>query len=47
MVLRWTAAGFLQAEKGLRKLSGYRDLWMLQAALGRSDERVAMKAKAA
>lgn len=47
MALRWTAAGFLEAEKQLRKLSGYRDLWMLQAALGRADERVEVSRRAA
>lgn len=34
-VLRWTAAGFLQAEKSFRKIQGLKDLWMLKAALGR------------
>lgn len=35
MALRWTAAGFLEAEKSFRKIQGVKDLWILQAALGR------------
>ncbi len=35
MVLRWTAAGYLQAEKAFRRIQGFRDLWVLAAALGR------------
>ncbi len=33
MVLRWAAAAFLMTEKHFRKIQGYRDLWMLKAAL--------------
>jgi transposase-like protein len=33
MVLRWAAAAFLLTEKSFRKIQGYRDLWMLKAAL--------------
>jgi putative transposase len=33
MVLRWLAAAFLDAEQGFRRLMGYKDLWMLEAAL--------------
>jgi len=33
MVLRWAAAAFLMTEKSFRKIQGYRDLWMLKAAL--------------
>jgi hypothetical protein len=33
MVKRWAAAAFLHAENNFRKLMGYRDLWMLSAAL--------------
>ena len=32
-VLRWTAAAGLETEKHFRKIMGYRDLWMLEAAL--------------
>jgi transposase-like protein len=45
MVLRWAAAALLMTEKNFRRIMGYRDLWMLEAALGRktaaSQERVA------
>jgi hypothetical protein len=40
MVLRRAAAGFLEAEKGFRKIMEYRDLWVLKAVL---DERSAKK----
>ena len=33
MVLRWAAAALLMTEKHFRKIMGYRDLWMLKAAL--------------
>ena len=35
MVLRWAASGFLATEKNFRRLMGYRDLWILAAALDR------------
>lgn len=35
MALRWTAAGFLEAQKSFRKIQGVKDLWILKAALGR------------
>jgi len=35
MVLRWAAAAFLITESNFRRIMGYRDLWMLEAALGR------------
>ena len=34
-VLRWTAAGLLEAEKGFRRIKGYRQLPMLSEALSR------------
>jgi hypothetical protein len=37
---RWTATGFLEAEKHFRKISGANDLWILAAALHRSTENV-------
>lgn len=40
MALRWTAMGFLEAEKSFRKIQGVRDLWVLEAALGRKAKRV-------
>ena len=33
MVLRWAAAALLMTEKNFRRIMGYRDLWMLKAAL--------------
>lgn len=38
MALRWTASGFLEAEKNFRRLQGHRDLWVLAVALGRHVE---------
>lgn len=40
MALRWTAIGFLEAEKSFRKIQGVKDLWVLATALGRNDQRV-------
>jgi transposase-like protein len=34
MVIRWAATAFVAAEKKFRRMMGYRDLWMLSAALG-------------
>ena len=39
MVLRWVAASLLSAEQSFRRLSGYKDLWMLSAGLGRNEEK--------
>jgi hypothetical protein len=36
MALRWTATGFLEAEKSFRRLQGSKDLWILASALGRN-----------
>lgn len=36
MTLRWTASGFLEAEKSFRRLQGHRELWVLASALGRN-----------
>ena len=33
MVLRWAAAALLMTEQNFRKIMGYRDRWMLKAAL--------------
>jgi transposase-like protein len=44
MVLRWAAAGALETEKNFRRIIGFRDLWMLKAALDddqTSDEKAA------
>ena len=37
MVLRWAAAALLMTENNFRRIMGYRDLWMLKAALGRKE----------
>ncbi len=47
MALRWTATGFLEAEKSFRKIQGVKDLWVLATALGRNDTRVDATQKAA
>lgn len=47
MALRWTATGFLEAEKSFRKIQGHRQLWVLGAALGRSIKEIDVKARAA
>jgi transposase-like protein len=39
MVLRWTAAGVLEAERGFRKIVGFRGLPTLVAALRNHDTR--------
>jgi putative transposase len=36
MILRWTAAGVLEAEKQFRRIKGYRDLQLLRTALERT-----------
>jgi putative transposase len=40
MVLRWTAAGVIEAERGFRKLAGYRALPALVAALRTHDAQL-------
>jgi putative transposase len=47
MALRWSATGFLEAEKRFRKLIGHKDLWMLEVALGRRSAPVARRTQAA
>jgi putative transposase len=44
MVLRWAAAALLMTEKNFRRIMGYKDLWMLKAALGRNQESPKEKA---
>ena len=36
MVLRWAAAALLMTEQNFRRIMGYRDLWMLKAALNQN-----------
>ncbi len=45
MALRWAAAAFLETEKHFRRIMGYRDLWMLGAAL--AENQVTRKEKVA
>ncbi len=33
MVLRWAASAFAATEENFRRILGYRDIWMLKAAL--------------
>ena len=33
MVKRWAASSLLETEKSFRKIMGFRDMWMLDAAL--------------
>jgi transposase-like protein len=40
MVLRWAATAYLETEQHFRKIIGYRDLWMLQAALDEKEAQV-------
>jgi putative transposase len=40
MVLRWAASALLMTEQSFRKIMGYRDLWTLQAALGRNQPSI-------
>jgi hypothetical protein len=40
MALRWTATGFLEAEKSIRKIQGVKGLWVLATAHGRNEKRV-------
>jgi hypothetical protein len=40
MVLRWSAAGVLEAERSFRKIVGYRAMPMLVAALCAHDARI-------
>jgi putative transposase len=39
MVLRWAATAYLETEQHFRRIIGYRDLWILQAALGEKDSQ--------
>jgi len=41
MILRWAAAAYLETEKHFRRIMGYKELWILEAAL--RDEKEVMK----
>jgi hypothetical protein len=45
MVQRWAAASFLATEKNFRRIMGWKDLWQLEAILGRKagDQAVAQQ----
>jgi putative transposase len=49
MVLRWTASALLSIEKRMRRIMGYQQLWILEAALNELNEKksVAVKVKVA
>lgn len=38
MVLRWLAAAYIETEKHFRRIQGFKDLWMLDAALKQDDD---------
>jgi len=42
MMLRWVAAGVLEAVKGFRRLKGYADMPMLVAALHARDQQLGL-----
>ena len=44
MVLRWVAAGMLEAEKQFRRINGYRDLHLLRRALEENQQADAARA---
>jgi transposase-like protein len=44
MILRWTAAGILKTAESFRKIMGYQDLWMLEAALQPEARKETIKA---
>jgi len=39
IALRWTATGFIEAQKSFRKIQGVKDLWILKTAFGRPDRK--------
>ena len=41
MVERWVAASFLATEKNFRRIMGWKDLWQLEAILGRKENPAA------
>ncbi len=43
MVLRWAASALLMTEQHFNRIMGYRDLWMLKAALGRNQGAIREK----
>ena len=47
MVLRWTAAGLLEAEKQFRRVNGYREMSTLRRALDQHYQGLAFTRKIA
>jgi putative transposase len=47
MVERWVAASFLATEKNFRRVMGWKDLWQLEAILGRKSDQAAAQQEAA
>ena len=45
MAVRWTAAAFLDAEKGYRGIMGHKDLWILKAHLDETGQSHAVEKK--
>jgi hypothetical protein len=45
MVVRWVAAGVLEAVKGLRRLKGHKEMPKLVAALRRRDQQLGLEEK--
>ncbi len=43
MVMRWAAASFTATEQNFRRVSGYKDIWILESALGRKEADVEQK----
>ena len=44
---RWAALAYLEAERRFNKIQGHRDLWILAQALGRTEQPVDRRIKAA
>lgn len=47
MIERWAALAYLEAERRFRKINGHRNLWILAQALGRTEQQVDRRVKAA
>jgi transposase-like protein len=45
MALRWTASALLSIEKRMRRIMGYQQLWILEAALKERDEKETLAAQ--
>ena len=45
MALRWTASALLSIERRMRRIMGYQQLWMLEAALNELDDKETLAAQ--